>query len=64
LVWIRCVYAALEDAAAMAVSGNVSEIRANLVIDELVISAGEREQAFLDDVVSIDVLRQFQDVVV
>lgn len=56
------INASLENAAAVTMSRDLHTICGNRVVDELVILWGELVQAFLDDVVSVQVLNQHNDV--
>ena len=52
------VDASLEDAAAMAVGGDLDAVGTDSVVDELVILRGKAVEALLDDVVAVEVLDQ------
>lgn len=58
----RMVDAALEDAAAVAMRGHGNAVGGDSVIDKLVLLGGELVEALLDDVVSVEVLDQADDV--
>lgn len=59
----RVVDAALQDTAAVAVSPNDDTVRTNGIVDELGVPGIETVEAFLDDMVTIQVLHQLDHVV-
>ena len=56
------VYAALEYTAAMAVGSNLDAVSRDGVVDELIVLRCELVQALLDDVVTVEVLNEDDDV--